>query len=409
MNRRAFLATGGIALGAGCSSLVGDNSSKQKQKQSKPPAKCAIDPSVTPGKPGWPSETGGTRNTRSVPAANVPSPPLELDWTFKTSGRVAAPRPVIVDGTVYATNYDDEIHAVDAETGKHRWQVNIPVNSRIAVAGNRLFVVSDKALHALDTETGESVWATEPTPDPSILSSGMQVAEETVFVFGSLYLVAFDAKTGKQRWRFTTGLETEGSPAVTDGVAYVGSNDTYVYALDAKTGERKWRYKTGDQVSCNPVVTDGVVYAASEDGHLYTFDAKTGKNHWKRQVENVEALAVDGGHVYTGMDFRAENDTLRAFTAESGTPCWSSSQTELGYTGSFAASSRYLYLPTWLSGTNGEQTFGALKPGTGQRVWRDTKSGVTFDGGLAVADGAVYAGVRDEDNELAVARFVSKH
>ena len=35
------------------------------------------------------------------------------------------------------------------------------------------------------------------------------------------------------------------SPAVVDGVVYVGSYDFYVYALDAGSGKLRWRYETG--------------------------------------------------------------------------------------------------------------------------------------------------------------------
>ena len=38
-------------------------------------------------------------------------------------------------------------------------------------------------------------------------------------------------------WRFQTGDDVWSSPAVVDGVVYVGSTDNYVYALDAETGE----------------------------------------------------------------------------------------------------------------------------------------------------------------------------
>lgn len=260
MKRRAFIAAGGITLGAGCSGLMDDS----KGEKSKPPAECAIDPDVTPGTPGWPSVSGGPRNTRSVPSVGVPTPPLKLDWTFRTGEHMAAPEPVVANGTVYATNYDDDVHAVDAETGEHRWWVTVPVDSRVAVAGNRLFVVSDESLRALDTKDGETVWTTELAAEPGIFSTEIQVTEDTVFVYGGLFLSAFDVKTGKRRWKFSTGLETEGCPAIADGVVYVGSDDTYVYALEAATGERQWRYKTDDSVSCDTPVADGVVYAGSE-------------------------------------------------------------------------------------------------------------------------------------------------
>ena len=63
------------------------------------------------------------------------------------------------------------------------------------------------------------------------------------------------------------------SPAVVDGVVYVGSNDDYVYALDARSGELRWRYETGGDVDSSPAVVDGVVYVGSEDDYVYALDA----------------------------------------------------------------------------------------------------------------------------------------
>ena len=57
---------------------------------------------------------------------------------------------------------------------------------------------------------------------------------------------ALDASTGAKRWSYTTGGSVITSPAVANGVVYVGSFDCNVYALDASTGAELWSYTTGD-------------------------------------------------------------------------------------------------------------------------------------------------------------------
>ena len=50
-------------------------------------------------------------------------------------------------------------------------------------------------------------------------------------------------------WNYTTGNSIDySSPAVVNGVVYVGSTDDYVYALNAATGGYIWSYKTGSSV-----------------------------------------------------------------------------------------------------------------------------------------------------------------
>jgi outer membrane protein assembly factor BamB len=61
-------------------------------------------------------------------------------------------------------------------------------------------------------------------------------------------------------------------------VVYVGSWDHNVYALNAKTGVRLWSYTTGNDyvfsVTSSPAVANGVVYVGSVDGKVYAFGLK---------------------------------------------------------------------------------------------------------------------------------------
>ena len=70
-------------------------------------------------------------------------------------------------------------------------------------------------------------------------------------------------------WRFQTEDDVSCSPAVVDGVVYIGSDDNYVYALDATTGEERWRFQTDGNVRSSPAVVDGVVYIGSFEGYVY--------------------------------------------------------------------------------------------------------------------------------------------
>ena len=44
-----------------------------------------------------------------------------------------------------------------------------------------------------------------------------------------------------------------------------------VYALNASTGALLWKYTTGVCVASSPAVADGVVYVGSRDHNLYAF------------------------------------------------------------------------------------------------------------------------------------------
>jgi len=69
------------------------------------------------------------------------------------------------------------------------------------------------------------------------------------------------------------------SPAVSNGVVYVGSENNNVYAL-RYTGVKVWNYPTGDAVLSSPAVTNGTVYVGSENNKVYALNATTGVKVW---------------------------------------------------------------------------------------------------------------------------------
>jgi outer membrane protein assembly factor BamB len=88
-------------------------------------------------------------------------------------------------------------------------------------------------------------------------------------------------------WTAVTGDNVASSPAVANGVVYVGSNDHKLYAFDAAGGSATctgtpvvctplWTATTGDAVQSSPALANGVVYVGSNDGKLYAFDAAGG-------------------------------------------------------------------------------------------------------------------------------------
>ena len=83
---------------------------------------------------------------------------------------------------------------------------------------------------------------------------------------------ALDAATGAKLWSYPTGASVNtSSPAVANGVVYVGSEDRSVYALNASTGAKLWSYPTRGWVRSSPAVANGAVYVGSDDGKLYKF------------------------------------------------------------------------------------------------------------------------------------------
>jgi len=164
--------------------------------------------------------------------------------------------------------------------------------------------------------TGYST-STAPNTNNTVWSytTGGNVASSPAVVDGVVFIGSNDGKvyalnvyTGAHIWNYTTGSVAWSSPAVADGKVYVGSWDSKVYCLDASTGTHIWNYTTGREVLSSPAVAYGKVYVGSGDNNVYCLNASTGTSIWiyptvggpNRRLESSPAV-VDG-KVYIGSD-----------------------------------------------------------------------------------------------------------
>jgi alcohol dehydrogenase (cytochrome c) len=302
--------------------------------------------------PGYNGDPGGNRFTRlsQINAANVAH--LGPRWIFPIpDGANLQVTPVVVDGVMYVTSAN-ECWALDAGSGRPIWHYQRRrtrgiggtaaggVNRGVAVAGDRVFMVTDHAhLIALQRNTGELLWDSEmadwhqnyyataaPLIAGGLVVSGIAGGDDGVRGF----LAAYDQATGKQAWRFwsvpkagESGSESwkgksiahpGGSTWMTgtydpqldliywpignagpdfNGDARAGDNlytDSDV-ALDAKTGKLKWyfQYTPHDVWDWDAVQTPVLVDAdwqgaprklllhANRNGFFYVLDRVTGK------------------------------------------------------------------------------------------------------------------------------------
>ena len=93
-------------------------------------------------------------------------------------------------------------------------------------------------------------------------------------------MYALDAKTGKTRWTFDTGMRIVGSPAVSEGVVVFGSANYTIYGLHAKTGKELWHITTNQAVMGASTIHEGIAYIGGGDGRMFAIDIHTGKVSW---------------------------------------------------------------------------------------------------------------------------------
>jgi len=85
-------------------------------------------------------------------------------------------------------------------------------------------------------------------------------------------LYALDQPTGQTIWTDDLGGGIESSPAVANGVVYVGSTSGTMYAVAAATGTTLWSGTTNASIgTSSPAVVDGHVFIGDEGGFVYCF------------------------------------------------------------------------------------------------------------------------------------------
>jgi outer membrane protein assembly factor BamB len=209
-----------------------------------------------------------------------------LIWKYAISGSwYTSISPAISDGLVFSASFDG-IFALKASNGVKVWSFSIDVVTSSPVVYNGVVYVgsSDNNLYALNAQTGKVVWKYSTG---SRITATPSVAKGTVYVGswdGSMY--ALDSANGSKMWSFKAGAEIESAAAIADGLLFTNCNDRYLYALNATTGEFLWKYLTisssdkeaaydGDAYenafTAAPVIAEGKIYVGTVESNVLAF------------------------------------------------------------------------------------------------------------------------------------------
>ena len=133
-------------------------------------------------------------------------------------------------------------------------------------------------------------------------------------------LRAIEAKTGKQLWAVATGAEILAEPLVAGGKVYT-ANGLGIVSAYTTAGEKEWSFTAGDAVYSAPVLAEGKVIFGCNNGWLYAVEAATGKSAWvnKDGTYAIESKPwVWNGKVYFG----AWDQYVRCVNARDGKLVW---------------------------------------------------------------------------------------
>jgi outer membrane protein assembly factor BamB len=324
-------------------------------------------------------------------------------WTG-TTGQIGISSPAVAGGVVYLAADDGKFYAFSTTPStancpgtpkacKPLWTAaiggsNVSLDqSSPVVAGGVVYVSAGSTLYAFSTTASTANCSGTPpskTCQPlwtaANVSGGSSpaVAGGVVYVAGLSNLSAFSttastancsgtppSKTCTPLWTGKTFPNGTSSPAVANGMVYLGSGDGNLYAFSTAgcsgTCQPLWTGATGfigSGITSSPAVANGTVYIGGADGKLYAFNAATGAPLWTAaNAGSTSSPAVANGVVYVGSNgqlyaFSAAGTTGCSGTPKTCTPLWATGTSSNGFTySSPAVANGMVYEGQW-SGPN---------------------------------------------------------
>jgi alcohol dehydrogenase (cytochrome c) len=292
----------------------------------------------------WLSYSGTPMNQRFSPltqvtTANVKNLQQQWIWQARSLEKFQA-TPIVVDGVMYTVEAPNNVVALDAATGRPFWQFNYTpapearaccgrVNRGVAILGNTLYLGTlDAHLIAIDAKTGQQLWKSvvasakggySITHNPTIVKDKVIVG--TGGGDGPIrgYISAFDAKSGKEVWRFYTipgpgepGNETwageswkVGGVGVWNAGAYDPETNLVFFGTGNPAPDWDGSTRRGDNLYSDSVVA---------------LDADTGKLKWHYQFTPHDELDYDSTQVPVLADIQWPGGTAASGSGQQGKP-----------------------------------------------------------------------------------------
>lgn len=241
---------------------------------------------------------------------------LQLAWTWTLPNGANEATPLIHDGVMFVFGFGDHVQALDAANGNLLWEysralpksVPATVKRNLSIYGDKVYVAtSDIHMVALDAKTGKVVWdqMIADVKDGFRLTGGPLTAKGKVMIGtvgrvpGKNYIVAFDAETGKEAWRFNTiaqpgepgGNSWNGLPAEKRNGASAWVAGSYDPALNLAYWGVAQTYDTGPLrfLVKEPGVTNDALYTDS----TLAINPDTGKLVWYFQHQPNDQWDLD--------------------------------------------------------------------------------------------------------------------
>ncbi|MCI0399176.1 MAG: serine/threonine-protein kinase [Chloroflexi bacterium] len=222
-------------------------------------------------------------------------------WKYPSSDGIAS-SPYVYADSVFIGSADNYLYSLRLYNGRLNWrfQTGGPVHSSPRADFDHVFFGSDDGhLYAVNATNGRIAWKAKA--HGTVRSSPYIQGERVYFGTEGGYVFCVDL-SGQVKWQFQAKRSVTSTPTMAEDMVFVGSMDATVYALDANSGWAIWRFRARRPIISSPTVHNGVLYIGSSDGNVYALEIYSGRQNWAfeagGQVNSTPAIWQDA--VYFG-------------------------------------------------------------------------------------------------------------
>lgn len=226
----------------------------------------------------------------SVDPVVLPPVSMKPDWTLPGGGPTHA-----------AGNFAAGLNRVWAESVGEPGDYRNRLTAQPIVAGSTVFTMDAEAtVRARELATGREIWTAETHPKKNRstnIGGGISYADGRIFAAtGLASLVALDAASGKETWRYDLPAPGRTAPLIVAGIAYVVTIDQKLVAVPVGGKDPLWSYQAGHTDAGilgggSPAFSDGLVVAGFESGDLAAVRADTGTLVWSDNLGTLRGSA----------------------------------------------------------------------------------------------------------------------
>ena len=275
-----------------------------------------------------------------------------IQWSFQTGGRVIA-TPVIRNDSLFIGSLDGNFYLLNALTGTEFWHFE---------TGNEIRTTAVLYEDIICFESGNVMYGLDPGGDllwTDTLYKGDLLNEHDMWdVFRS-------------------------SPALSDSLAFIGSEEGLIIGVNVKTGERIFEAQTPQAdvtIETTPAIYNNKVYVGDWMGVFSVFDITTQDLVWQYDTKEdntyswVNSLVSQPLIYHDTVYFGGRNCNLYAFDPETGDRFWMYHQPD----NMWLFGGPVVYEDTFYVGSSFQQVVYAFNPHQPELFWETGVYGINY-------------------------------